>query len=126
VPALDGAVALAEEEDVAVRVGEHLRLDVARVLEVALDVDRVVGEIRLAFSPRRLECTLRLVRVAYDLETLAASAGGGLDRERPAELFPQAHQLTGGLERLRRARHDRHACVAHSLARRDLRAHRLD
>src|SRR5206468_2806965 len=59
-------------------------------------------------------------------ETLAASAGGGLDRERPAELFPQARQLAGGLERLRRARHDRYSCVAHSLARGDLRAHRLD
>ena len=62
VPALDRAVALAEEEDVPVRVGEDLRLDVARILEVALDVDRVVGEVRLALAPGRLERALRLVR----------------------------------------------------------------
>ena len=40
VPALDRAVALAEVDDVAVRVGEDLHLDVTRILEVALDVDR--------------------------------------------------------------------------------------
>ena len=39
VAALDRAVALAEVDDVAVPVGEHLHLDVARILEVALDVD---------------------------------------------------------------------------------------
>ena len=37
-PPLDRAVALAEVDDVPVVVGEHLHLDVARVVEVALDV----------------------------------------------------------------------------------------
>ena len=53
--ALDRAVALAEEEHVAVGVGKDLRLDVARVLEVALDVDGVVGEVLQALALRRLE-----------------------------------------------------------------------
>ena len=48
VATLDRAVALAEEEHGAVRVGEDLRLDVARVLEVPLDVDGVVGEVPAA------------------------------------------------------------------------------
>ena len=39
VPALDRAVPLAEVHDGAVRVGEHLDLDMARVIEVPLDVD---------------------------------------------------------------------------------------
>ena len=52
VTALDRAVALAEMDDVAVRVGEHLHLDVARIVEVALDVHRGVGEVRLALAPR--------------------------------------------------------------------------
>ncbi len=52
---LDRAVALAEEQHGAVRVGEDLRLDVTRVLEVALDVDGVVGEVLEALPLRRLE-----------------------------------------------------------------------
>src|SRR5581483_5699757 len=55
VPPLDRAVALAEMDDVAVRVREHLHLDVPRILEVALDVDRGVGEVRLPLARRRLE-----------------------------------------------------------------------
>ena len=55
VAALDRAVALAEVDDVAVGVGEDLHLDVARVLEVALDVDGRVGEVRPALALRGLE-----------------------------------------------------------------------
>ena len=61
---LDRAVALAEVDHVAVRVGEHLHLDVPRILEVALDVDAAVGEVLLALALGRLEGTLRLVRRA--------------------------------------------------------------
>ena len=60
--ALDRAVALAEVDDVAVGVREHLHLDVPRVLEVALDVDRRVGEVRLALAPRGRERALGLLR----------------------------------------------------------------
>ena len=49
------AVALAEVDDVAVVVGQHLHLDVAGVVQVALEVDRVVGEVRLALAPRALK-----------------------------------------------------------------------
>ena len=59
---LDRAVALAEVDDVAVGVREHLHLDVARVLEVALDVHRRVGEVRAALALRGLEGLLRLLR----------------------------------------------------------------
>ena len=55
VAALDRAVALAEVDHVAVRVGEHLDLDVARVLEIALEVDAIVGEELLALARRALE-----------------------------------------------------------------------
>ena len=44
VPALQAAVALAEMDDVAVVVGQDLQLDVARPVEVFLEVDRVVAE----------------------------------------------------------------------------------
>ena len=63
-PPLDRAVALAEVHDVAVRVGEDLHLDVARILEVLLDVDVGVREEALALARGLLErgCRLRLAR----------------------------------------------------------------
>ena len=60
VAALDRAVALAEVDDVAVAVGEDLDLDVARVGQVALEVDRRVGEELLALARGALEGGLEL------------------------------------------------------------------
>ena len=50
VAALDRAFALAEIEDVAVLVAEHLDLDMARALDELLDEDAVVAEARLALA----------------------------------------------------------------------------
>src|SRR5205823_9452099 len=52
VTALDRAVALPQMHDIAVRVAEHLHLDMARPLEIALDEQPVVakGARRLAFG----------------------------------------------------------------------------
>src|SRR5918994_6610193 len=55
VATLDRAVALPEMDHGAVRVGQHLNLDVPRVLEVALDIDSRVGEIGLALAAGGLE-----------------------------------------------------------------------
>ena len=44
VPALDGALALVQVDDVAVAVSEHLDLDVARLLDELLDEDAVVAK----------------------------------------------------------------------------------
>ena len=59
---LNRAVALAEMDDGAVGVGEDLHLDVPRIVEVALDVDRRVGEVRLPLPASRLVRPLDLVR----------------------------------------------------------------
>ena len=59
VPPLDRALALEEMDDVAVRIGEDLDLDVSRALDPALDVQRAVAECGLPLpagppgSPRR-------------------------------------------------------------------------
>ena len=88
--ALDRAVALAEVDDVAVRVREHLHLDVAGILEVALDVDGRVGEVGLALALRAVsKRALDVVVLANDAEALAAAARRRLDRERPAELVAE-------------------------------------
>ncbi len=50
VAALDRAFALAEMDDVAVRIAQHLDLDVARLLDVFLDEDAVVGKARLRLA----------------------------------------------------------------------------
>ena len=50
VAALEGAVALPEVDDRAVAIGQHLDLDVPRIVDVALDVDRAVGEVRLSLA----------------------------------------------------------------------------
>ena len=52
-------------------VREDLDLDVAGILEVALDVDGRVGEVGLALAPGGLEGALGLLGAADDLEALA-------------------------------------------------------
>ena len=72
-PPLDRAVRSAEVDDVAVRIREHLHLDVAGIVEVPLDIDRRVREVRLAFAARRRERAFDLVRGTNHLQSLAAA-----------------------------------------------------
>ena len=114
-------------DHVAVRVGEHLDLDVPWVLEVALDVDRRVGEIRLPFAPRGLERLRGLLRRANDLHPLAAAAGRRLDQQRVADLGRRARttssaESTGSV--VPGMIGTPAACIA--CARAGLRAHQLD
>ena len=53
--ALQRALALAEVEHVAVRVGQHLDLDVPRAGQKPLDEHALVGEPGLGLAPGRLE-----------------------------------------------------------------------
>src|SRR4051794_6425179 len=127
VAALDGAVALAEVDDVPVAVGEDLDLDVARVGEVALEVDRGVGEELLALARGALEGVLELRLVERDAEALAATAPRGLDRDGIADRL--VDDLARGLEvgdRVGGARDDGNAGLLHQLARARLRAHGVD
>src|ERR1019366_9943237 len=55
VTTLDRAITLAQVHDVAVGVGEHLHLDVARLGQVALEIDRRVAEEPLALAGGALE-----------------------------------------------------------------------
>ena len=107
-------------------VGQHLDLDVARVLEVALDVDAVVGEELLAFARGALEGLLEVVRRHRHAEALAAATARRLAGDRVAGFLGL---LAGGLDircRLGGTGHDRHAGLGHDLARPRLGAHRFD
>ena len=91
VAALQRALALAEVDDRAVRVGEHLHLDVPRALEVALDEHAVVAERGLRLAPRGVERVGSSSRVgAHDAHALAAAARDRLDDDREAVLGANA------------------------------------
>src|SRR5207244_8575787 len=86
VAALDRAVALAEHDDLAVRVAEELHLDVARPLDVPLAEDRPVAERGLGLAAGGRERLLELARLPHDAHPASAAAGCGLDEEREADL----------------------------------------
>ena len=93
VPALDGALALAEVHGISVSVGEHLDLDVARLLDVPLNEQAVVAEARTRLAPRALEPLAAFDVVAGDPHPLAAAPGAGLEHHRVADLAGDAHRL---------------------------------
>ena len=86
VAALDRALALAEREDVAEVVAQHLDLDVARRDERLLDVERGVAERGLRLGRGGGERILELVRSLDEPHPLAAAARARLEQDRVAEL----------------------------------------
>ena len=86
VAALDRAFALAEVEDVAVLVAEHLDLDVARLLDELLDEDAVVAEAVEALALGRFEALAHVLLGPGEAHALAAAAGRGLHHHRIADV----------------------------------------
>ena len=74
-PALDGALALEEMHDVAMRVGDHLDFDVTRLLDEAFDIQRAVAERRQGFAPRGADRFAAAAFVRHDPHAFAAAAG---------------------------------------------------
>ena len=124
--ALDGAVALAEVDDIAVRVREHLHLDVARVDDELLDIDVGVREVRLPLPLRALERLLGVTGGLDDLHPLATAAGSSLDQERVAELLAEREELLDRADRVGRAWNDRDTRLLHRRAGGGLVPHELD
>ena len=126
VAALDRALALPQVHEVAVRVAQHLDLDVARLLDVLLDEDAVVAEARLRLGAAGGEAFARLAVVVRDAQALAAAAGGRLDHHRIADVARDAHGLVGVLDDVGVAGDRRDLRLLRELLRRDLVAHRRD
>ena len=121
---LQRAFALAEFEHVAVRVRQHLHLEVAGGSDEAFDQQSVVAEGGGGLATRRLQRGLELLKRADEAHPFAAAAGRGLDQQRQAVL---AREL--GDSRRRRsveARNHRHPGAARRLPRSGLVAHQLD
>ena len=124
--ALHRTLALEHVHGVAVRVAEHLDLDVARPLDQSLDVQRAVAERRHGLAPRLLDRRQDLRSVAKHLHADAAAASRGLDQRREPDTRRRGLQRGIGLIGRRLTRHDGHASGLHQLARADLRTHALD
>ena len=109
VPALQRAVAGADHDHVAVRVGQHLRLDVAGLVQVALDEALAAAERRDGLAHRRLEQLGDLLERAGDLQAAPAAAERRLDRDRQAVLLGERDDLVGAGDRVGGAGHQRRA-----------------
>ena len=81
-PALHGAVAGASDDDVAVRIRQHLCFNVAGAVEVALHEALATAERCFGFAGGGLEQFADLATRAGDLHTAAATTVRRLDSHR--------------------------------------------
>ena len=126
VAALQRAVAGGDHDDVAVRVGQALRLDVPRLVEVALDEALAAAERGDRLADRGVEQLGDLLHGAGDLEAAAAAAEGGLDRDRQAVLCANATTSSAPGDRVAGAGHQRGADPLRDVPGRDLVAEGAD
>ena len=124
--ALQRAVAGRDDDDVAVGVGQALGLDVARLVEVALDEALAATEGGDRLAGRRVEQLGDLLDGARDLEPATAAAVGRLDRHRQAVLPREGDDLVGVGHRVGRAGHERGVGAGGDVARLDLVAEGVD
>ena len=108
-PALQRAVAGSDDHDVAVRVRQDLRLDVARPVQVALHEALAAAEGGHGLPDGGVEGFLDLVDDPDHLHAAAAAAEGGLDGDRQAVLFGEGAGLGGRVHGTVAAGHQRGA-----------------
>ena len=75
VPPLNGALALAEVNQVAVFVAEYLHLDVAGRIQITLQVDRGVAEGGLGLPAGGGQRALQVAELLHDAHPLATASG---------------------------------------------------
>ena len=100
VPALQRAVAGRHDHDVAVLVGQALRLDVPRPVEVALDEALAAAERGDGLADRRLVQLGDLFDRPGHLQAATAAAERRLDRDREAVLLGERDDLVGARHRI--------------------------
>ncbi len=121
VAALEGALALAQVDHVAVAVGQDLDLDVAGAVDPALDEERVVVEGGAGLAAGGGDLVLQAGQVPHQAHALAAAARAGLQQHRRAQLAGRLRQV-----RVAAPGDDRHARVPDRLLGADLVAHQRD
>jgi len=126
VPALQRAVAFAEMNPGAQSVAQHLDLDMARPGKVLFEIDGVVAERSLGFGAREGEGLRGGLRILHDLHAASATAGNGLDQDRPPDLAAQFDHFLDRFDRAGRTGDQRQAEVLGGLLGHDLVAHHGD
>ena len=116
VATLDGAVAFAEVNDVALRVAKDLELDVARVLDEFLDVYAAVAKSFLRLVAGGVVALDEGDVVVRGAHTLAAAAGHGLDHDRVADVLGNLQRLLLGVDDVLGTGGDRHTGLAGQFA----------
>src|SRR5207245_11115946 len=95
VTALDRAFALAEMDDVAVRIAEQLDLDMARLFDIFFEKDPIVAKARLGLVLRAAEPLAQFGIVMRDAHALASATGLGLDHLGIADLTSDRKRVLG-------------------------------
>ena len=116
-PALDRALALEERNHAAVLVGQHLELDVARILDVLFHVKLAVAEGVGRLGKRRMEHVGQFLGVAHDAHAAPAATGLGFENDRIAHFLGPLLRLFGRRQNAVRARQNGHPGLLHGLAR---------
>src|SRR5206468_5468497 len=98
VATLDRALALAEMNDVAARIAQHLDFDMARPLDEALDEHPSIAEARLRLAGRAHETVAAFAVVEREPHPLAAAAGGCLDHHGVPDLARDLHRVVGAFD----------------------------
>ena len=127
VAALHGAIALAQIHGIAVLVGQHLDLDMARVLQKLLHVHHGIVEGSLRFGLGHGHRVEQRRFGMHHAHAASAAAAGGLDDDRVADELGDSHDL-GRIVRQRafHAGHAGHAGLFHGVLGGNLVAHQAD
>ncbi len=116
-PPLDRTFALEERNHVAVLIGQHLELDVARVLNELLHVEFAVSEGVSRLGKRRMEQVGQILGVAHNPHAAPAPARLRFQNNRIAYLLGPLLRLFRRVQNAIRPRQNRHLGLLHGLAR---------
>ncbi len=123
---LQRAVALAEMDRAATAVTEYLDLDVTRLLQIFLQIDRGIAEGRFGFVGSRLKRKREVVGGMGDLHAASAAPGRSLHQKGKTDLLGDCHGVVVGADCAVRARHHGNAKALCGLLGLDLVAHQAD
>ena len=124
--ALGRAVAGPEVQTVAVLVGQYLDLDMAGLVQIALEIELAAPEVVLGLSTGGVDRRSDIVVLVDDLHAASSAAECRLDRDRPAVLFGEGDDLSGLGDRIGVAGNARDTHVLGCGAGRELVSHHLD
>src|SRR5580700_9547946 len=123
--ALDRALALAEPNRVAVFVGEHLHLDVARIDDGLFDIDFAIAKRTLRLALGRCERGTKFLARIDQAHTFATATSRGFQHYGIADALRNLLALFGRGKAARSSRNKRDAGFFHLLASAGFRSHQI-